>query len=257
LEVWATLPLFRDRLSLAVGAGGYYFADTQPLPNGDTANVHGGAPIYSLSATTYLNHRWFLRAQANRINPTRELKTNTVAVGAGFWFGREAKPTKGKLGDAPDEYGYVTDPELTLFAGQSVVNTFLSQSALAYAVEYRRGIIPHVDWTISGIYEGDPEIIRRNGLATQAWLVNTFFDERFSVGIGIGPYVYLDRKNPSTRADGNPATLAPLVSLTAATRIGANWVVRLMFDRVTTSYNRDADIFLVGFGYRWAGAAKK
>jgi len=25
----------------------------------------------------------------------------------------------------------------------------------------------------------------------------------------------------------------------------------LIFDRVTTSYNRDADIFLLGFGFRW------
>lgn len=62
---------------------------------------------------------------------------------------------------------YVTENELTFFTGQSVVNTFFSQQARAYAVEYRRGLMRHIDWTLSGIYEGDPEIIRRNGLATQ------------------------------------------------------------------------------------------
>jgi hypothetical protein len=27
--------------------------------------------------------------------------------------------------------------------------------------------------------------------------------------------------------------------------------MRMVFDRVTSSYNRDADIFLLGLGYRW------
>ena len=40
-EVWARLPLFRDRIAISAGAGAYYFYDTQPLPGGDTANVHG------------------------------------------------------------------------------------------------------------------------------------------------------------------------------------------------------------------------
>lgn len=255
-ELWARLPLFNDRIALALGAGGYYFYDTQPLPNGDTANVHGGAVIYSGSVTIHLSGRWFVRAQANRISPTRQVKTNTAALGLGFWFGREKRPTKGKLGDAPDEYRHVTEPELTLFGGQSVVNTFLSQSALAYAAEYRQGLMPHVDWTVSAIYEGDPEIVRRNGLAAQAWLVNTFFDERFSVGIGLGPYVYLDRKNPRSGGIANPAAAAPLLSLSMATRVSDHWIIRLMLDRVTTSYNRDADIFLAGLGYRWGAGTR-
>jgi hypothetical protein len=252
-QLWGRLPLFNDRIALAAGVGGYYFFDTQPLPNGDTANVHGGALIYSLSATYYVDHRWFLRAQANRIRPTHQLKTNTADLGLGFWFGREKKPTKGKLGDSPEEYRYVTDNELTLFAGQSVVNTLFSESAVAYAAEYRHGLMPHVDWTVSAIHEGDPEIVRRNGLAAQGWLVNTFFSEKFSVGVGLGPYIYLDRKHPVVRGTANPAAVAPLLSLTLAARFSENWLARLVFDRVVTSYNRDADIFLLGVGYRWKG----
>lgn len=250
-QLWARLPLFHDRVAFAIGAGGYYYYDTQPLPNGDTADVHGGAAIYSASASYYFNHRWFIRGQVSRIDPRHELKTNTTALGVGFWFGQEKKPTKGKLGDAPDEYKYVTANELTLFAGQSVVNTFLSQSALAYAAEYRRGIMPHVDWTVSAIYEGDPEIIRRNGLATQAWLVNTFFDEKLSVGVGVGPYIYLDQKNPRAHTLRNPAAFAPLLSFTVGTKLSEHWIARLIFDRVTTTNNRDSDIFLLGLGYRW------
>jgi hypothetical protein len=250
-EVWGCLPMFQDRFSIALGLGGYYYYDTQPLPGGDTLNIHGMAPIYSLSATGYLSDRWFYRLMFNRITPAHQINVNTMMVGAGFWFGQDKKPTPGKLGDAPNEEAYVTENELTFFGGQSVVNTFLNQKSLAYAGEYRRGILSHVDWTASAIYEGDPKIVRRSGVATQLWAVNTFFNERITVGAGLGPYIFLDRKHPAAADRKNPASIAPLVSLTVSVRLSEHWTLRTVFDRVTTSYNRDADIFLVGLGYRW------
>jgi hypothetical protein len=250
-QVWARLPLFEDRMAVSFGVGGYYFFDTQPLPNGDTLNVHGTSPIYSLSLTGYYSGRVFYRAMFNRITPNHQINVNTFTMGAGIWLGQEKRPTPGKLGDAPEEYSYVTENEFTLFGGQSVVNTFLSQSARAYGGEYRRGLVPHLDWTVSAIYEGDPEIIRRNGLATQLWFVNTFFDESLAVGVGLGPYFYLDHKDATRAGSKNPAAIAPLASLTVSTRLSDHWIARLVFDRVTTSYNRDADIFLLGVGYRW------
>ena len=161
-EAWGRLPFAQNRFSISVGAGIYYLYDTQLLPNGDTADIHGTAPIFSLSATGYLSDRWFYQVRINRISPANQNKVTTLTAGAGFWFGRSDKPTPGKLGDAPNEQAYVTENELTVFGGQSVVNTFLSQKARAYAGEYRRGVFPHVDWTASAIYEGDPEIIRRS-----------------------------------------------------------------------------------------------
>jgi hypothetical protein len=250
-EAWGRLPFFQDRLSISLGLGAYYFYDTQPLPGGDTANIHGTAPIYSFSATGYLSDRWFYRLMLNRISPAHEIQVNTMTVGAGFWFGQDQKPTPGKLGDTPNEQAYVTENELTVFGGQSIVNTFLSPRARAYAGEYRRGVFPHVDWTASAIYEGDPEIIRRSGVATQLWAVNTFFNDRITIGAGLGPYIYLDHKHPASVGQKNPAAVAPLASLTFSVKLSEHWIMRMVFDRVTSSYNRDADIFLLGLGYRW------
>jgi len=250
-QMWGRMPFDDDKFSVSLGVGAYYFYDTQPLPGGDTANIHGTAPIYSLSATGYLSNRWFYRFNFNRISPAHEIKVNTVMIGAGFWFGRDRKPTPGELGDAPNEEGYVTENELTLFTGQSVINTFGNPKSFAYAGEYRRGIFPHVDWTVSAIYEGDPKIVRRSGAATQFWAVNSFFDHRITVGAGVGPYAFLDKKHPADPARKNPAALAPLVSLTASLRLSEFCTMRMVFDRVVTSYNRDADIFLLGLGYRW------
>jgi hypothetical protein len=120
-------------------------------------------------------------------------------------------------------------------------------------MEYRRGLIPHVDWTASAIYEGDPKIIRRNGLATQLWAVNTFFAEKVIVGAGLGPYFYIDHKHPVRRTLRSPAAAAPLVSFTLATKLNEQWIARLIFERVTSNYNRDSDLILVGFGYHWRG----
>ena len=86
-------------------------------------------------------------------------------------------------------------------------------------------------------------------------IVNTFFDEHTCVGIGVGPYVYIDRKHPVDHGTilgrKNPAAVAPLVSLSVARHLSEDWLVRVVWDRVTTSYNRDADVFLLGLGYRW------
>ena len=250
-QAWGRLPFFNHRMSVSFGVGAYYYFDTQPLPNGDTVNIHGTSPIYSLAATGYFSGRVFYRVLFNRITPNHQINVNTLMVGAGVWLGREKRPTPGKLGDSPEQYRYVTDNELTLFGGQSVVNTFLSQSARAYGGDYRRGLVPHLDWTVSAIYEGDPEIIRRNGLATQLWFVNTFFHERITVGAGLGPYIYLDQKDPAQAGQRNPAAVAPLASLTFAVRLSEHWIARLVFHRVASSYHRDADIFLLGLGYRW------
>lgn len=250
-EAWARLPLVHDRFIIGLGVGGYAFFDTQPMPGGDTADVHGRALIASLSATAYFSDRWYGELMVNRILPDRDISLTTVDAGIGFWFGRTQKPTPGKLGDAPDEENHVTTNELTIFTGQSVVNTFLSQKAAAWAGEYRHGIVPHLDWTVSGIYEGDPKIIRRSGGATQLWAVNTFFHNRISVGAGIGPYVYLDHKNPPPNDRRIPAAVGPLFSLTFACTLSDHVVARLVFDRVVSNYNRDSDVFLVGLGYRW------
>src|SRR3954469_18076682 len=49
-QLWGRLLMFKERMALSVGAGAYYYFDTQPRPGGDTADVHGTTPIFSLAA---------------------------------------------------------------------------------------------------------------------------------------------------------------------------------------------------------------
>ena len=250
LELWGSLPFDHGRVTVSLGGGAYYYYDTQVSPLGGSADVHGTSLIYSAAVTAYFSDRWFGRLMVNRIAPTHQIQSTTAALGIGFWFGRDTKPVPGKLGDAPAMKEYVTENELTLFGGQSVVNTFFSEKALAYALDYRRGLAAHLDWTITAIYEGDPQIIRRNGLASQLWAVNTFFDEKVFVGAGLGPYIFIDHRHPASGQKFG-AAVAPIFSITAGRQLSDHWVARITWDRIITSNSRDADIFLVGLGYRW------
>jgi hypothetical protein len=255
---WAQLPLANYHLTLSAGFGAYVYYDTETLPNGDAANLHGTAPIISFAATGYLSNRWFYRVLVNRIQPTNDIKTNTIAIGAGIWLGDDVRPARVNLGTPMNERDFVTDNEITVFGGQSIVNNLFSPSAAAWAVEYRRGLGRHFDGTASYIYEGDPEIVRRSGFAVQGWAVNTFLHDRLAVGFGLGPYFYIDKKHPEARLSSasllkfeRPGSIAPIATLGASWRISESWHTRIAWNRVATTYNRDADVILVGLGWRW------
>lgn len=258
-ELWLDFPMFNNRYVLSAGAGGYYYFDTQFLGNGagNSLDVHGSAPIYSFAATAYITDRWFGRFLYNRITPRGDFSSNTAMIGVGYWFGQDRRPTPGELGAAPEDKGFVTANELTVFGGVSVVNASGNLHGVASALEYRRGLMSHLDGTISLTYEGDPRIVRRSGLGLQVWPVNTFFHDSVTVGIGLGAYVYIDNRHlgasrqlPFGGSVNTPA-LAPLISPTFSFRLSEQWVARMVWDRVVTDYNRDADVFLFGLGYRW------
>ncbi|MCX6952300.1 MAG: hypothetical protein NTV51_09070 [Verrucomicrobia bacterium] len=245
-QMWVVLPFHSDTFSLALGAGGYHYFDTELLSDGSTVNTHGWTPIYSLAATYYTRTPWFLRLTANRINRANDLQTNSVVAGLGYAFGERRVRFRRMASE-----NLTTDHEFTVFLGQSIVNTAESEGALAAAVEFRSGLSPHLEWSASWINEGNPQIIRRNGFATQLWVVDAFLGKTMTLGFGVGPYLLFDRKRAPIPGRDNPRNLAALVSPTATVRLTDHWQARLTWNRVVSTYNRDADIFLLGLGYRW------
>ena len=249
-EAWLSLPTLDNHFALSVGAGLYDYFDTQRQGANGSVDVHGTAPIYSATATYYSDSRWFARFALNQIVPNHDIKVNTASIGVGYWLGRGDRPKKGNYGDPPGAE-FVTVNEFTVFGSKSVENTFSDSRTYAAAAEYRHGLLPHLDGTISYIYEGDPHTIRRNGAALQIWPVNAFNNGRFTVGMGFGIYASLDRKNiAQVRAQHAPA-ISPLVSPTFSVRLSNSWVIRGVFNRVVSYSSPDSDVFLLGLGLRW------
>ncbi len=111
----------------------------------------------------------------------------------------------------------------------------------------------YIDATVAWINEGDPQVVRRNGFAAQLWPVNTFAFGRQSIGVGmgLGVYGYIDRKQIKPPGKSNSAALAFLISPAVTWEFSKHWSFRVVLHRVVTNYNRDADIYLAGLVYRW------
>jgi hypothetical protein len=246
-QAWANI-FSTDQIAAAIGAGGYRYFDTQFLGNGQTLDVHGWTPIYSLSLTYYAQSPWRFELRANRINESNGLASTSVLAGAGYLFGKQSR-RRDDGGPHPAEH--TTGNELSFFTGKAIVNTAGSEQSTAQGMEFRHGIAKNFDWTFAWINEGDPKIIRRNGVASQLWVVDEYFGRHLALGLGLGGYFFVDQRgspDPKNKTLGN---VAVLISPTFSYRLTENWQTRLTWNRVVSDYNRDADVIMVGLGYRW------
>lgn len=251
-QLWGRIPLYKGRIFLSFGGGPYLFFDTVTRPDGTFEDVQSWAGIYSVSAAYYTKSPFLVRVTMNHVRGSGDLDTNTYVLGVGYrlWKERERE-----FGEFPEDTGggipLKTGDEVMLFAGQTVVNSLKDQKGIASGIEFRKGIISHLDWTLSWLNEGDPEVIRRNGLCSQLWFVDAYMDNRLALGAGAGGYYFIDQKRPARPGKEGTRDLAYLISITAAYRFANHWFTRFNWNRVLVDYNRDTDVFTLGLGFRW------
>ncbi|MEO5698885.1 MAG: hypothetical protein ABIS17_14240 [Casimicrobiaceae bacterium] len=243
-QLWLRSPSFGPNVTLAAAAGPFYYFDTvRDGPDG-YANLHGTGVIYTLEAQWQFHRRWFMVLRGNRAVTRASFDTDAILLGLGYRWGSglvEAKPE----GDMP-----LARNEINVMFGQTVVNSFASDQSIAGALEYRRSLRHWLDWSVTALHEGDTRVIRRNGLASQLWLVRRAHGDRVALGVGLGPYIALDNHDP-VNVDGGHERLAALISLSASYRFSPRWNVRATWHRVLADYNRDTDVFFAGVGYSY------
>jgi hypothetical protein len=242
-QLWARTSALTPALTLATGIGPYYYFDTTSVDATNHINRHGWGTLYSLAATWQTQTPWFVQLRANRIHARNSFGTTSLLLGVGYRLDAQAsdKPATGA-----SAYG----AELTLYAGQTIANNFNSERSKATSIEYRHALSPRIDWTVAWLNEGDPHQERRDGLATQLWMVRPFFNERMRLGVGLGPYFTITNSDKgSSSTEGERRRLAGLLSLTTGYRLSPAWRLRLSFNRVITDHDRDTDVILLGAGY--------
>jgi hypothetical protein len=249
LQLLGRIKPFGEGFVLAAGIGPYLYYDTKLVQ--ETASYedsHGLGVVTSLSATWYLHKRWLFLVQSNVVETSQSFDSFSILAGIGYQF------EVPRLTDHPaSSSGTENEPrnEITVLGGQTIVNSFDSEKATALMLEYRRNLGRYVDWTIGGLDEGDPGPISRYGLTTELWLVHPFFDDRLTLGVGVGPYIALDqRRNPDFEND-DESTVAGLVTISAAYQIRPPWGIRISWNRIVTDYDRDTDVILGGIGFRF------
>jgi hypothetical protein len=251
IQIWGRTNVLDRRLSLAAGVGPYRYFDTTVSAGGDGyANVHGWGTVGSLAATYYTDSRWLYQLRFNRIVARNSIDTSALMFGLGYQL--EPVPERGPQVSAPRQPGKTTNNEITVFLGQTIVNSFSSERDHAWALEYRRGLARHVDVTLGVLNEGDARLVRRTGITAQIWGVREVLaSDRLVLGIGFGPYLAIERNRDSASGEGGDSTVSWIVTATAAYRLSQHWDARVSWNRISTNYNRNTDVILFGAGYRF------
>lgn len=250
LQLWGRTNLLDRRLSLAAGIGPFHYFDTTAAAAGASyANDHGWGLNTSFAATLYSDSRLLLKLRTNLITASGSFDTISALIGIGYQL--DAPPAPGPLTTLPPRKERPTTNELTLFTGQTIVNSFGSEHALAASVEYRLGVTKHVDASFAWLYEGDNRLVRRHGLITELWGVRRFFADRLDLGIGGGAYFAVSHYPDLIGGKGTSRFVSAIVTLTGSYLFHPSWVVRTSWHRIITNYNRDTDLILAGIGYRF------
>jgi hypothetical protein len=244
VQFWGRTTIIDRRLSLAAGIGPYAYCDTASGQI-ESYNTHGWGGMFSLAATWYAESRWLFQVRGNWIGTTNSF--NSLSVTGGIGYQLDAPPTPGPRTVAPRQNERTTNNEITLFVGESTLNRLESRHTAAEAVEYRRGLTRHIDWTIGFLNEGSSIPLERYGVTSQFWLVRAFFDDHLALGVGLGPYLAHDEY----RGRQGSTTVNALIGFTGSYRFSSRWAVRLTWDRVATNYDQDTDVLLGGLTYRF------
>ena len=242
--LWLKAEVLEPELSLAAGAGPYHYFDTTVAEGGrDFADAHGWGFLYGATATWRARRSpWIYQLRIDRVETRHNLDTTSLLLGIGYRLDQDGSFA---ANSAPRARARDHGDEIVLAAGQTIVNSFESQSALARTVEYRHAFGPVVRASIGWINEGDARLIRRDGVVVQGWLEPSFYRDRLTLGLGYGAYLSVDRYRPGER------DLMGVLTTSASYHLGNHWVGRFSWHRIASRIDRDSDIILLGMGYRY------
>jgi hypothetical protein len=241
-QLWLHTPVPTRGWSFAAGIGPYYYFDTT-TGNGaasDYRNEHGWGQLMSLSAKYHLASNAYIETRLAHTHGITSHDTTMLLFGAGYEL--RNTPLEVRLQNA--EKG---DNLLMLLGGRSIVNSFKSETASSYGLEYRRTVNPNLEWSVIAMSEGKVDAAERKGVSAQVWLLRPF-TERTVLEMGFGAYAMcdqLDRTDPHAERENH---IAPIASIGMRYRITDTWRAQLTWSRVITDYARDSDVFMLGAG---------
>lgn len=249
LQLWVRTDVINRRLSLTAGIGPYYYFDTTTptASSGSYTNEHGFGAAFSLATIWRTETPWLFQFRTNWTKTFGRMETVSALAGIGYQLDKSKQSTSFDVSQENQEN--TSDNEITLFVGRTITNSFESERSTALSIEYRRRLLHYLDWTLAWIREGDSRLIRRDGVATQLWLVKDFMADRITLGFGAGAYVAVDRQAKHDRDDDR--VISAIGTLTGSYHLNPHWSLRTSWNRIVTNYDRDTDVIMGGIGYRF------
>ena len=135
-QLWLKSDALAPEVSLALGAGPYHYFDTTVAEGGrDFADAHGWGFLYGATATWRARGSpWIYQLRVDRVETRHNLDTTSLLLGVGYRLEQEGSFA---ANSAVPAWARDQKNEIALAGGQTIVNSFESQRALARAIEYR------------------------------------------------------------------------------------------------------------------------
>ncbi len=205
--------------------------------------------MFTLRAAYYFDNRWIAEMKLNRVQASGGPDTTVLLFGVGYQL--DAPNGHGPHAWPSARTGNITDNEVTVMLGRTILNSLDSESNLAESIEYRRGLWHYLDFTATYLHEGGHVQSRRDGVAAQLWATRAFFNDKLTLGVGAGPYLSITQNDDLPQNRTGDGRFAGLVSVSASYRMTDRWLARVTWNRMVTHYDRDADIIEAGIGMRF------
>ena len=230
-----------EGFALRAGVGPYRYFDTTVAESlTGFENAHGWGALYSIAMSWKSAGRWTWLLRADRIQARDSFDSTQLMLGASYRLSPDAVHATDGVAASARAKKY----ELDVMAGQTILNSFESENAVARLVEFRAALTPSLRATVGLLDEGHSGLLDRNGLVTQLWLEPSFSDDRFTIGVGAGPYFGSDRDHTGKHVHA-------LIGTTFSWHFARAWSARITWNRVASNYDRDSDIITAGVGYRF------
>ncbi len=243
-QLWLHTPVPDRGWSFAAGFGPYYYFDTT-TGNGslaDYVNEHGWGTMANLSAKYHLgDKRTYAEVRLSHINGRKDHDSTLVMVGLGYELRNLPTVIKEENADSGENM-------VMVLGGRSIVNSFKSEKATGYGLEYRHTVNPNVEWSLTAMNEGRIGVAERKGVAGQLWLLRPF-TEHTVLELGMGGYVMRDQINRNNILEEPKTHFAGIASIGMRWRLTPMMRAQLSWSRVITDYHRDSDVFLLGVGW--------
>ena len=251
LALWARTSIWRQRLTLALGAGPYIYCDTEldpTVPDG-YHDYHGVGALISGSVSYALAGNWLARLELSQVVAPGDVGTRTLMLGIGYQLQSAIDGLNRSWADAAPAPPPEAANEFGLFWGQTILNGAHADASSAFGVEYRRRVLHHLELSASLIDDGDGLDGHHMGMTGEAWLVQDFNSGRIVMGVGLGTYFSFESYQT---VYGTPAaSTVGLASITAAWRLTRALDLRLIWHRGFTGDDQDRDIVTAGLGWRF------
>jgi hypothetical protein len=248
VQLAITSGAWQQRLHLSLGGGPYLYFDTRDWETiAGYDDRHGVGLILTGRASFDLSSRWFALLELNQAIVPHDGNTRTLMLGFGYRLDTFIEQLARR---SPSDGIADVDNEVGIFTGQTIINDRHSERSTNFGVEYRRRIgHHHVELSASYLNEADGPDGRNSGVTTELWVVKDFLSRRLSAGLGVGPYIALQRY---VTADGRPGeSVIGLASMSLSWRFNRAMAVRLTWHRGVTTDDQDRDIITAGLAWRF------